>query len=371
MLNSKLKKINFIILFIILLLGGIGNSYTIEILGFILSSILCTIIIYKKNKVFFPKGSLIFALFISFQLISFLWSKNIFNSIEYIILFTTSYILYFIFYNYEQNELISIEKLILYLATIFGLLYIFTNIVPISFLKGVLSENCCNLYAPYSNNHNLIGDYWSIVTVISAYKFTTNKSIKNIILISLSLFFIILSQSRSAFLSILFSIYFLIQNKKIQKNTKIYVDIFLYLVLGIFILLSTRKTTIFARQYYIQGIFAIFKKPFGTGMGNFKSFTENVEINLNPLLNLSAKKAHNLILEVFSGIGILGTSFILWISYILKDIAKNFHKVNLLYFLIFISLSVNFFFNVTYAIPTMLWIWFISLGTIQKSIFKN
>ena len=43
-------------------------------------------------------------------------------------------------------------------------------------------------------------------------------------------------------------------------------------------------------------------------------------------------------------------------------IRNNQNKNNLVYRLIFITLFVNFFFHSTYFIPTMLWMWFGSLG---------
>jgi len=369
--NSFLKFAALLLIFLNLLLGGIANSYIYELTGFISFTILFLIVLNKKQKISFPTGSVIFAFFISFQLISFIWTKNIFNSIEYILLFVSSFFLYLFFYNFKEIKLKSIETLIILLGIVFGMLFIFTQIIPIPFLIKLLPQTYYSLYSPYSDNHNLIGDYWSIITIIAIYRFINKKSLKNIFLISLSLVFIVLSQSRSAFLGILIPTYLLLHNQILSTTTKKYIQIFIYLVFGIFIFSSIGKTTIFARPYYIQGIFALVKKPFGVGMGNFRSFTNNVKFGLTFIPNSSAAKTHNIFLEIFSGIGIFGVSFILWLIVSLKKVIRNIEKVNFLYLLIFVAISVNFFFNVTYAIPTMLWIWFSILGIILSESVKN
>ncbi|MFH1970856.1 MAG: hypothetical protein ABIJ05_00525 [Patescibacteria group bacterium] len=371
MLNKSFEYITYLIIFIILLFGGIANLYIFEIIGFLFSSILFLIILYKKKNMLYPPGSLVFIFFISFQLISLIWTKNIFNSIEYLLLFLSSLFLNIFFYNFNQLKTKNIESIIIILGIIFGILFIFTQIIPIPFLIKILPDTCCSLYTPYSNNHNLIGDYWVLITVIGIYRYIYKQSLKNILLISISLTFTILSQSRSAFLSLLVALYLIFNNQEFPKKIMRYIKIFIYLILGIFIFLSMGKTTIFSRPYYFQGIFSLFKNPMGVGMGNFRELTKNSEFGLSTLAGSSAAKAHNIFLEVFSGIGFFGISFILWLLVSLKGVIRNVEKVNFLYLLIFVAISVNFFFNVTYAIPSMLWIWFISLAIIQRNASEN
>jgi uncharacterized membrane protein AbrB (regulator of aidB expression) len=66
---------------------------------------------------------------------------------------------------------------------------------------------------------------------------------------------------------------------------------------------------------------------------------------------------------MISGMGILGLIFAAWLVYVTWDIIKS--PKNFLYGAIFLVIAVNFMFDTTYYIPTMLWLWFASLGVAQ------
>jgi O-antigen ligase len=72
--------------------------------------------------------------------------------------------------------------------------------------------------------------------------------------------------------------------------------------------------------------------------------------------------AHNIILEILTGMGIVGFSFLVWLVVILKDVWHNNRGKDIVYQALFVALGVNFLFDTTYIIPTMLWLWFASLG---------
>ena len=74
--------------------------------------------------------------------------------------------------------------------------------------------------------------------------------------------------------------------------------------------------------------------------------------------------AHNIVLEVVVGVGVLGVFFVAWLIKVLLDIVRRGKS---LYSALFVALTVNFFFDTTYYIPTMIWLWFIFLGFSQKS----
>lgn len=362
MKNNLVKPIICLLIFSLLMLGGFGNFYTIEIAGFAISLILFLIQFNSKKDFKFPKQTSIFLIFIACQFISLLWSKNIFNSIEYIVLFIGSFGFYIFFYNSDSFYKKYLIKIIPILGILFFIAFFFTEIIKLPFLTTLIPKNTCTLYSPYTKEHNHLGDFWAITTLILIVGFLIKKKFIYILGISFGLFVLVFSQSRSALMGILVSLYLYLTNKDLPKEIKKYFKLIIFFLILIFIIVSAGKVTIFSRPYYIQAIISLFKNPLGVGMGNFRYVSSNITA-LN-FATSSAAKAHNIFFEVTSGLGILSIPFIIFFILAFKEVLtqKNYN----LPFLIFILLTVNFSFDVTYAIPTMLWLWFSTLGISQS-----
>ena len=79
-------------------------------------------------------------------------------------------------------------------------------------------------------------------------------------------------------------------------------------------------------------------------MGNFSSFYSETAWT------------HNLVLEIISGLGIFSTIFIVWLFNVFKTFLHKDSPIP--YEALFLAIFVNFTFDITYIIPTMLWLWF-------------
>lgn len=351
------------LIFIIFFLGGLGSFFSIEIAGLIISGILflTTLGLNKPFKI--PKNAYLLIIFISLQFISLFWTKNILNSIEYIILFLASLGFWLFFYNSDDFYKKYLIRIIPVIGILFFLLFLFTNLTKLPFITKLIPENCCTLYSPYSENHNHLGDYWSIVILVLLNNLLNTNSLLRLVYLFTGFLILFISKSRSAVVGILIPLYFFL-DKKITKEKKKYIDyLFIFLFLTLFIV-SLNKVTIFSRPYYIQAIISLLKNPIGIGMGNFRYITSEIPGFI--FTSSFAAKAHNIFFEVTSGLGVLSIPFFVFFIQSVRETIKNKKKQNSIFSLILLSLSINFFFNVTYAIPTMLWLWFSTLGIIQK-----
>lgn len=371
MLNKLTTNIILIILSILFFLGGLGDFFLIQVIGFIISGIFFIIILAEKEKFKYPFEIIYLIFFIAFQLISLIWTKNVYNSLSYIVLFISSLGFFIFFYNYPKD----LNRYISFVIPLIGLgylaLYIFTVIFKMPLLAKLIPENCCTLYSPYTFEHNHIGDYWSIVLLVSFYNIVTkNKNIIFFIWLFLSIPIIIISQSRSAIIAVAFSLFYAYKNTEIKPEFKNYIKIGLIVLSIIFLITSFGKVTLFSRPYYFQAIASIFKYPFGVGMGNFIKVSTNSILD-SFFLKKNAAKAHNIIFEVITGLGVLSAPFILWFINTLRKINKKYKTKPNLFALLSILITVIFMFDMCYAIPTPLWLWFSFIGMSLNSSFEN
>jgi len=96
--------------------------------------------------------------------------------------------------------------------------------------------------------------------------------------------------------------------------------------------------------------------PGGVGIGNFKT----VSFSFNP--ETFSYSAHDLFLETLAELGWPGMALLVWAIYSVFKILGEKSEEGLIPRAIFLALTVNFLFDSTYKIPTMIWIWFLSLG---------
>jgi len=130
---------------------------------------------------------------------------------------------------------------------------------------------------------------------------------------------------------------------------------------ALFVFAGAQKITLFSRPYFVQGIVGFVRNPLGIGMGNFIIVSSD---SANHLWGMDAFSsiAHNIVLEILTGMGVFGFIFLAWLVIILKDVWHNNKTKDIIYQALFVTLGVNFLFDTTYFISTMLWLWFGSLG---------
>ena len=115
----------------------------------------------------------------------------------------------------------------------------------------------------------------------------------------------------------------------------------------------------------LQAIVGFIHNPWGVGIGNFVQVSQNPENHLWGLGGHSAV-TFNIILEILVGMGVFGFSFLAWFVRIITSLLQVPLRGVPLYRAIFLALTANFFFNSTYFVPTMLWLWFGSLALSQR-----
>jgi hypothetical protein len=173
-----------------------------------------------------------------------------------------------------------------------------------------------------------------------------------------------MGQSRSSYVALAVGVIYLFQRHSLASKYRNIMAGFLVLAAVLFVLTGAFKTTLFIRPYYVQALVGLVHHPLGVGVGNFGFISTDPE---NWLLGLSgpSQVVSNIVLEMISGIGILGISFALWFFRILLVLWMRVEPKSLVYHAVFFVLAANFFFHVTYFVPAMLWLWFMSLGIAQ------
>jgi hypothetical protein len=209
-----------------------------------------------------------------------------------------------------------------------------------------------SLILPLSSKvlHNHLGDLWAITLVAISYLVFMKKQKLYLLLIAIGFILIGLSLSRSAILSIVVGIGYIFHNSPPNKNYKHAFIVIGALCLLLFLYFGIYKTTLFSRPYFLEGFTSLVNTPLGIGVGNFDQVSSESSL------------AHNILIEMVTGMGIFSVVFILWLGKVFKSFLKK--DTNILYEAIFIAIFVNFCFDTTYNIPSMVWLWFSTLALI-------
>lgn len=348
----------------ILLAGGLGTNRFFWALVLICVTLL--VFVYKviKSKVIkFPPYFKWYMLFLGTFALSLLWSKDLTASVGYFLVFLSGGLLWIFVYNFS-GYFKKFDTILLILGFIFGNWVIFNYIFKIQ----TVSPHSLIYFANSWRNHHHIGDLWVVVMLVVVGRFQI-KMHKNILWYFVFLFgfgFLLFSQSRSAYLAFMAG-YLLLKKVELLKEGSIKRFYPVIIVVVVLIMITGfNKTLLFSRPYYIQALAGLTQHPFGVGVGGFKFISGDLVNHLFGMSQLSTN-AHSLPVEMVSGIGVFGLVFIYWMYLIIKDAVRVKRNRAVYCAAIFVTLTVNFLFDYTYLIPTMLWIWFISLGLLQKT----
>ena len=363
----NIKRLGTLLPFLIgaiLFIGGLGYLPELTVvIGGILAIFLLLLALLRNKKLSFPKGFWVYGLFLLFFLASLLWSLDWWKTLSNLALFLSGGVFWVVFFNLKEKSTDSVENIVLVLGIIFGifaLAYKYLDFAP-------FGKIAYSLVFPATDNHHHIGDFWAITTVIVIHKvFVKKKYLYSLLFIPASAF-LVLSLSKSAYLTLLVGTYFIFYFKGwIQKYQKVFA-VFIFLAVFLFLFAGIQKSTLFSRPYFFQAATGVIKHPFGVGYGNFGTISSECFMCFNNKLASFSSLTHNIVLEVLAGMGILGLSFIFWLYQVSKDVLEKTKENNLLFTATFFALLANFFFDFTYVIPSMFWLWFIFLGIAQKS----
>lgn len=359
-----------VFIFTLLFLGGLGYfASAVEKAGMVIFGAVLILGFLLNKKFSFPQGSFLYVIFLVLLAIN-IYTKPTTQGEnygqEYLALFISGGLVWFFSYNFRDKIGHFLENSILALGVLFGALFVINKL---TLNIGLGSTIQFSLFLPYTQWHNHIGDIWAICMVVLVARFGKGKKLLYLIPLLLGFYFLFESLSRSAYLALGGGVFYLFLKGRLKDN-KIAWGV--GILLGVlFIVTGYAKTTFFSRPYFLEAVLGIVKNPQGVGMGNFIHTTQSVS---NEVFgeNILSFFTHNIILEVLVGMGIWGISFILWILWASLGVLET--KRTLLPLAIFFAIFINFFFDTTYFIPTMLWLWFFSLGLSQdenKITFKN
>lgn len=365
-LKSYTKSKTFFLLFaffIILFEGlNIGNGRVISYFLVIVSPFflyLADLISYKRILV--PKKiSFLFGLFLLFSTISTLFSINIQQSVEYLFLYTSLFLIFIYIFNHKEELFKPVLILLVFFSAFFSA-YSLALRFFLGKLTFLLPSSGYNLVFPSFPPHNHLGDYLAIPIIIAIYYIFHNKHLRYLwLMLMISIPFFLFSYSRSAYLAIMVLIPIMLTmfyGKKINRIIGLTV-IFTFAISFFFFFASTKeakkqpllakvyaslekdfglkeKTFLGGRQEYFSQSFAMIKQFsfFGVGPGNFSLGS----LRYQEAPDQWSESSHNLFLDISSENGILaGLIFSISILLIICKSKKN------LYFLLFLLLLINF-----------------------------
>jgi len=331
---------------VFLALGSIGVFREVFLLLGMANAI--TALGYKliqNGRIEIPRHFLLYTIFLLVLLIH-TWLME--GNFMFFWLFLSGALFWIEVHNFQNLFLQYFIPTLIILGFLMGLTYFYSLSSPINL------PNLVSLFSAPTNliKHSDIGDLWAVVLTLIFYLLSKKRPYFYIPLIILGGYFLTISYSRSALVSLTIGILYIFQKSESQKKLK---KILVFFLLGIgvlFIYAGMSKTVLLSRPYFLQAIVGVIQYPLGTGMGNFTHVSSGSNL------------VHNIILEVFSGMGIFSVVFIVWLYKVLRSLFTT-RNTNIEATAIYLAVLTNFCFNTTYTIPTFVWLWFVSLGLTQ------
>jgi hypothetical protein len=297
-----------------------------------------------KGGIEFPKNYIFYIIFLLTLLVHTYFYKGKFL---FFWLFLSGGMLWLQVHNFKEIFSQYLTSILIILGALMGILYFYSLSNPI------VLPNLVSLFARTTSliKHSNIGDLWAIVLIPTFYILIKNKSKIYIPLIFIGIYFLTVSYSRAAIVSLFVGIIYLFKNDLSKKNFRKMLGVLFVVLIVLFMYFGLYKTTLLSRPYFLQAVVGLFKYPLGTGVGNFS------------LVSYDSNLTHNIFLEILSGMGAFSIFFFIWIYKILKSLFTD-KNPNPQVAAILLAVLADFCFNTTYTIPGFIWIWFICLALI-------
>lgn len=130
-------KILSFLMFLVFILGGLGEKFTnLTLVSGFLIALFCLFVLFLKKEIKFPKFFNLYIFFIVLFQISLLWSANILKSIPYLFMFVVGGMLWLLAYNLDKKFEEFFFKGILILTAFFTILY-FSTILGFNYKESL------------------------------------------------------------------------------------------------------------------------------------------------------------------------------------------------------------------------------------------
>lgn len=364
-MRSKIKEhLLTVVLTLLFIFSGLEESYFLPAFFGFLTSLFLLISTYLKDKkrlkipqTFYPFAVFLVTLFF-YELAGEFRNKP---GIYFMINFFSGGLFWIYFLNARKKISNSFIRAVIFSGLILSILFPLALNFDIKYLRNA------PIYSFGLFNHFHIGDYMALVLIISVWSYLKKKKMYFLLIILLSFYILTLSFSRSALVSCAVGFGFLFLRGKNKKLVKKYSKPLIFILIAVFLYFGSKKTILFTRPYYIQALWGIANYPFGLGIGRFGAVSADPGSHLFGLSGY-ASITFNIVLEVLSGMGVWGITFMVWFFYLIARFFQT--KGNILFGAIFLAITANFFFNNTYFTPTFVWVWFASLGAYMNDSGK-
>lgn len=312
------------------------------------------------NEIKFPKYFSLMLLFTAILQLYLLFVSDKINPFYYAVIMGEGALYWLIFYNLRKGSEI-LKSLLIWLSIAYSSLYLLSEALNVNLIK--LAELFFQSGAIPRHYH--MGDLWAF-TLVALIGVKWGKARPSTwLMVGLGIFFLAVSNTRSAFLSLAVGIgYLFTKQAGFSKLQRMIIVSLFALITGMFIFSSLGKTTLFDRPYFFQSVESFITYPLGIGMGNFKQIAEiyRLKDSYNAPVSIYT---HNIFLEALSGIGVFSVVFLILLIYLVRDILKK-NTGNVVWGAVAIAILTNFMFDTSYAIPGLVWILFMSLGLFQS-----
>lgn len=322
------------------------------------------ILVKSKAKLRIPNHFGLLLVFAVILQVYLFFVKPVLLPFYYALLFAEGTLVWFLIYNLENKIVRKLYKFIFFLGIIYFLLYFFS----LTFNIGLTKLASLFFIDSEHAGHMQIGNFWTLVLMIvignkMSYGdyLTTNILKLEIIYYSIGAYLLFISKSRTAYLSILIVLVYIFCQKIINKKI-VYVALLLMALLIIYT--SFGRSLLFSRPYFLQSVIGFFHHPLGVGMGNFRIISEYFYKN-GGILGSFSDSTHNIFLEAISGVGVLSLPLIYWGVKIISDL--KYKHLDMVWVCVFVSLSTMILIDLSYTIPSMFLLWFVSLAMVQRS----
>ena len=348
-------------LFSIFAWTGLGKFLFWTHLGGVILGLSLLAVVIKKKQLKPPTNWLWYLVFLVILEVGVFIGGNQQESFSYWLLFVAGGLFWVVASSYPKLIKEYLDKLLIAFGVVFSGLFVFFNLIREPTI------NAWSLYLPTSHffNHNNIGDLWSVIMVGVIYKLFKSKNIYWWGLLAVGGWMLIVSQSRSAYLGLMVGVIFLVSRLKVEAKYKKLGLAIIGLGLVLFILTGRVKTTLGSRVYYVQAMVSLWKHPLGIGLANFGKISADSQYHLNYFSDFS-EVVFSWPLEMMVSMGWFGLIFVYWFIEQIRRVLKENRERNIVYQVMFLTLTVNLIFNLSYFVPSLLWLWFVLLGVLDE-----
>lgn len=358
-----MSTILFLLLFVFsFLLSGISMDTRNITHVLIFTTLVCGFVIHYKsgNKSRLPPNFLVLLLFTVILQIYLPIIDNRTNHFHYTLLFTEGLGLWFLTYNLKKEFIDHLYLTFVIPAFLYALIWLLAYVMNINLLRIA-----ARFFSPGEIiDHTQIGNLWVLPVVFAMGSRIMKKDfIYELLYYFMGIYFIVISKSRSAAISLITPLYFMFSQTIYYKK---YWKVVLVMTLALVIFISSGRSALFSRPYFLQSIIGFRQHPLGIGMGNFGSISE-IFYRSGGVLGSYSSATHNVFLEALSGVGLFSLIFIYWGYKTFTDVFSQIKSKHIGWVSVFAAVSIMFMIDTSYIIPGMFWLWFISLGVSQRS----